>query len=184
MSYLNDLRAHAKSIRKMHGSERSPMQRAVFVLDGEICRDEATIKELESDVLHWKGMTKGRESEIDKHLATISRQSCENEALKKVADAARGVMDAENDKSEAMNRLFAIWNDWFERVSEEQKSPLTKCPKCGDQSLAPGGWCVSEHCDSEGLAPFLCSDCHLGFESQKKLDKHLRYSCPHQTIAG
>ena len=66
MSYLQDLRAHAKSIRKMHGSERSPMQRAVFVLDGEICRAEREIEEkdiqidglevirLAADYLYWQ----------------------------------------------------------------------------------------------------------------------------------
>jgi len=26
-----------------------------------------------SEILHWRGMTKGRESEIDKHLAEIER---------------------------------------------------------------------------------------------------------------
>lgn len=41
---------------------------------------QARIELLESDVLHWKGMTKGRESEIDKHLARI-------ELLEKVVEA-------------------------------------------------------------------------------------------------
>jgi len=40
-------------------------------LDADKDKLQARIELLGSDVLHWKGMTKGRESEIDKHLARI-----------------------------------------------------------------------------------------------------------------
>jgi len=56
----------------------------------EIERLQARNELLESDVLHWKGMTKGRESEIDKHLARV-------ELLDKVVEASSACITAWDD---------------------------------------------------------------------------------------
>ena len=88
MSYLHDLRAHAKSIRKMHGSERSPMQRAVFVLDGEICRDEATIKELDTKNAQMLEMQNALCRLRDEQKDEISRLSSENSRYREAIRSA------------------------------------------------------------------------------------------------
>jgi len=55
-------------------------------------------------------------------------------------------------------------NDVIEILdSASTRQDLSECPVCGDKSLAPGGWCVSEHCEpaSTPLCP-KCGDYYLG----------------------
>ncbi len=86
------------------------------------CHDAAAdIERLSAEVETKELARKAALKTIDSLTARKATLSAENTALKKVADAAREVMDIENDKGEAMHRIFADWNDWFERASTEHK---------------------------------------------------------------
>lgn len=55
-----------------------------------------------NEILHWRGMTKGRESEIDKHLAEIERLTAQNKRL-----MSRGIEDM---KDEIERLRAALWD--------------------------------------------------------------------------
>ncbi len=101
------------------------MNKEEYIADDEIERTRRLYHELLFAVAQkWPGETRHdtalryiqeRESEIDQRTDEI-------EQLQKIVDAARCVMDAENERGEEMSRLFAVWNDWFEATQTTKGS--------------------------------------------------------------
>lgn len=68
IAILNYLKVTADDAMGLEPGDRHMTQ----MVHDYIKHQAARIEKLEADVLHWKGMTKGRESEIDKRLARIA----------------------------------------------------------------------------------------------------------------
>ena len=130
------------------------------IADGHCTECERVFAEnsrLESDVLHWKGMTKGRESEIDKHLAKIEidritmdnflgqlkQKDAENSRLKGVLAELESALGLDAPVSTEQKRS-QDGND--DRGSDQYANP-EHCRHLGDTWTAGG----QTYCDECGV---------------------------------
>ncbi len=82
-------------------------------------------------------------SDFPAAIKCIERLSGEGELLREALEKIEKI--AAPLRHSMWHQVHAICKSVL--VSEEREQPLGKCLECGDQSLVPDGWCVSEHCN-------------------------------------